>query len=333
MYQILKRILFLLDAEPAHKVALESLRLLRALGLIDLFAPKTEGHSKELLGLKFPNVLGLAAGFDKNADYLEILGELGFGHIEVGTVTPRAQPGNPKPRLFRLLEDRAVINRMGFNNRGLTELVRNIEKQCFSGILGVNIGKNFDTPLESAEADYLTCFQAVYEFADYITVNVSSPNTAGLRSLQTKESLTRIIAPLKEAGVNLATVHGKNVPLLVKFAPDLEQEDLEVIAEVLVSEKVDGLIATNTTITREGLKSPLASQQGGLSGAPLTLKARSKVQEFRKLLGQDFPIIGVGGIMSGADAQAMLDAGADLLQIYTGFVYEGPKLIEDILSL
>jgi dihydroorotate dehydrogenase len=282
--------------------------------------------------LRFPNRVGLAAGFDKSAWYVDDLAQLGFGFIEVGTVTPRPQPGNPPPNLFRLVEDRALINRMGFNNDGVEVTVRRLEKRRFGGVCGVNIGKNFDTPLENARSDYLTCLRAVYATADYVTVNVSSPNTPGLRELQGEEALEELIAELANEREKLIGVHGKRVPLLVKIAPDLDAGGVESVSRVLSSSGVDGVIATNTTIARSpALRSRHANESGGLSGAPLHDASVNVIRMLRAQLGATFPIVGVGGIRSVEDARASRAAGAGLIQLYTGLIYEGPGLIADLI--
>jgi dihydroorotate dehydrogenase len=285
------------------------------------------------LGLQFAHPLGLAAGFDKNGDCLDALGGMGFSHVELGTVTPRPQAGNPKPRMFRIPDKRALVNRMGFNNKGVEHLVERMPRSRYAGIRGISIGKNFDTPLESAQNDYLICLRKVYPVADYIAVNVSSPNTARLRELQSADGLERILGPLLEERVHLAQQHGKHVPLLVKVAPDLEPQQISVLASTLRALQIDGVIATNTSTDLSTLGAAWPeNRRGGLSGAPLHELSVSVVAQLRRELGPGFPIIGVGGILSACDALSTLAAGANLIQIYTGFTYRGEALIEEILD-
>ena len=330
-YRLIRPLLFRLSPDAAHGVATRSLRVLSALRGFE--APTVvNGSAFELMGLRFPNVVGLAAGFDKSGRYVDALAQLGFGFIEVGTVTPRPQPGNPRPNLFRLVEDRALINRMGFNNDGVEAAVRRLEKRRYRGICGVNIGKNFDTPLEEAVDDYLTCFRAVHATADYVTVNISSPNTPGLRDLQGEESLDQLLTELVNAREVLSGTHRKRVPLLVKIAPDLDEDGLLSICRVLLRSGVDGVVATNTTTARpSSLRSPYASEAGGLSGAPLHAVSVSVIGFLRKQLGPAFPIIGVGGISSIEMARAARSAGANLIQLYTGLIYEGPRLVRRVI--
>ena len=334
LYKFVRPVIFQLDSESAHHLAMNGLRIGNALGLSGIVSPGRIERPVECFGLRFPNAIGLAAGFDKNGDAIDALGELGFGFLELGTVTPRPQPGNPKPRLFRLPQARAIINRMGFNNKGVDYLVNRLEKSRFKGVRGVNIGKNFDTPLEQAHQDYLICYQKVYPHADYIVVNVSSPNTEGLRSLQTRENLKGILEPLLEERRRLSREQGTEVPLLVKIAPDLSEQELNEIAQVLPELGLDGVIATNTTISRDAVAGlPYAQEKGGLSGAPLQEPSREVVTFLRNALGPDFPIIGVGGLMSAEDARKLVDAGANLLQVYTGLIYQGPNLIRQIAEV
>jgi dihydroorotate dehydrogenase len=323
-------ILTRLDPELAHDLGLAGLRWLRPLcGVPDLPA----GMTVNCCGLKFAHPLGLAAGFDKSGDYLDALGALGFSHVELGTVTPRPQPGNVKPRMFRIPESRALINRMGFNNKGVDHLVAQVSRSRYRGIRGISIGKNFDTPLENAQDDYLACLRKVYAFADYVAVNVSSPNTARLRELQGHDGLQRIVGALLEERRVLQERHGKRVPLLVKVAPDLVPEQISALAVDLRTLEVDGVIATNTSTDHSALgNAPAAAQPGGLSGAPLHPLSVRVISQLRADLGANFPIVGVGGIVSADHALATLRAGANLIQIYTGFAYLGPKLIEEILS-
>jgi dihydroorotate dehydrogenase len=322
-------ILTRLNPESAHDLGLAGLRRLGSLWS----APRFPSHwSLRCLGLEFAHPLGLAAGFDKNGDCLDALGSMGFSHVELGTVTPRPQPGNPKPRMFRLPAERALINRMGFNNKGVDHLVEQLSRSRYPGIRGISIGKNFDTPIENAQDDYLACLRKVYVLADYVAVNISSPNTARLRELQGRDGLERILGALQEERHVLQTRHGKRVPLLVKVAPDLTAEQISALALDLRALEVDGVIATNTSIDRSMLgKSPSAGQSGGLSGAPLHALSIKVISQLRSELGADFPIIGVGGIVDSDHALATLRAGANLIQVYTGFAYRGPILVEEIL--
>lgn len=286
-----------------------------------------------LLGLDFPNRVGLAAGFDKNAADIDALGRLGFGFIEVGTVTPRPQPGNPRPNLFRLVEDEALVNRLGFNNEGAVAAVRRLEARRYGGVCGVNIGKNFDTPLADSVQDYVSCLRTVYAVADYVTVNISSPNTPGLRGLQEPESLRPLLSELLSIREQLQSIHGKRVPVLVKLSPDLSDEDLLEVAHELVELRVDGIVATNTTVTRPAtLRSRNAGEAGGLSGRPLHARSVAVVRALREMTGPAFPLLGVGGIVSAEHGARTRAAGADLLQLYTGLIYRGPALIAEVLE-
>jgi dihydroorotate dehydrogenase len=319
-----------LDPELAHDLGLAGLRWLRPLW------PALEVPADlavRCLGLRFAHPLGLAAGFDKNGDYLDALGAMGFSHVELGTVTPRPQPGNPKPRMFRIPEASALINRMGFNNKGVDHLVAQVSRSRYPGIRGISIGKNVDTPLENAQDDYLICLRKVYAVADYIAVNISSPNTARLRELQGRDGLERILGTLLEERRVLQARHGKRVPLLVKVAPDLTPEQISALARDLRSLEVDGAIATNTTTDRSALiNAPATAQAGGLSGAPLHPLSMRVISQLRAELGAGFPLIGVGGIVSAEHARATLRAGANLIQIYTGFAYRGSALLEEIVD-
>ena len=319
-----------LDPELAHGLGLEALRMTGP------FWPRLTVPASlqvECMGLRFSHCLGLAAGFDKNGDCLDGLGALGFSHVELGTVTPRPQPGNPKPRMFRFRDDCALINRMGFNNKGVEHLVAQLSRSHYPGIRGVSIGKNFDTPLEKAQDDYLHCLRKVYAFADYVAINVSSPNTARLRELQGSEGLQRIVAPLLEERALLTQHTGKRVPLLIKVAPDLDEEALRALAQDVRSLQIDGIIATNTSIDHAQLSAPPAAPiPGGLSGAPIHARSVRVIARLRAELGAAFPIIGVGGIVSADSALATLQAGATLLQVYTGFAYRGAALIDEILA-
>ena len=332
MYSLLRRALFLSDPETAHGLALEGLRLGYGAGATRLLFCKTRSLPVTVMGLQFPNPVGLAAGMDKNGDYIDALGSLGFGFIEVGTVTPRPQPGNPKPRIFRIEKANAMINRLGFNNKGVDHLVRQVKKRQFSGILGINIGKNFDTPNDKAADDYLICLEKVYPHADYITVNISSPNTRGLRDLQDVEQLDTLLAALNSRRLELADEHQVRVPLVVKVAPDLDDGQIPGMARIVVRNEFDGLIATNTTISRDTVKGLLhADEQGGLSGAPVRDMANHVLSEFRAHLPAAIALIGTGGIMHGEDAAEKIQLGAELVQFYTGFVYKGPDLVDDCL--
>lgn len=333
MYFFLRRLLFALPAETAHEVSLDGLGAAERLGLIKLIAEKVPEKPLDVMGLRFPNPVGLSAGLDKNADYFNALGALGFGFVEVGTVTPRAQPGNPKPRLFRLEEYEAIINRMGFNNQGVDYLIANVKKRRYGGVLGINIGKNVDTPVEHAVDDYLIGFEKVYPWADYIAVNVSSPNTPGLRSLQFGDNLQRLLTPLKSLQSSLCTRYGRYVPLAIKIAPDMNDEELIESARCLKNVGVDGIIATNTTTGREGVeKSHYASEAGGLSGTPVREKSTHVIRVLAEELGKEIPIIGVGGVDSAEAAREKINAGASLIQIYTGFIYKGPRLVREIVE-
>ncbi len=285
------------------------------------------------MGLEFPNPVGVAPGLDKNGDYFEALGDLGFGFVEIGTVTPRPQPGNPRPRVFRLTRAQAMINRLGFNNKGVDHLVRRVRNHRYQGVLGINIGKNFDTPIENAADDYLFCLDRVYPYADYITVNISSPNTKNLRDLQGEDALDQLLGRISERRMELSDQHGRRVPLAVKVAPDLEDSAMPVIAKVVVRHGMDAVIATNTTISRDGVDGMKhADEAGGLSGAPLKARADKVLAAFRSLLPEEIALIGVGGITTGQDAVDKLDLGADLVQFYTGMVYRGPALVTECLQ-
>lgn len=334
MYPLLRSCLFQLPAETAHDVALSSLRSVNRFGLSGLVSASIPAVSPtEVMGISFPNKVGLAAGLDKNAAYVDGLAALGFGFIEVGTITPVGQPGNPKPRMFRIPEKQAIINRMGFNNEGIDHLIENVKAAKYSGILGINIGKNKDTPAEKAVNDYLICMQKAYGHADYITVNLSSPNTPGLRDLQFGEPLEQLLAALKAEQKVLADKHGKYVPVAVKIAPDMDSSDLSSVADSLRKYELDGVIATNTTITRDavaGLSN--AEEAGGLSGGPLSDVSTEVIRELAGYLQGELPIIGVGGIVDGDNAAAKIAAGASLVQLYSGFIYKGPQLIADAIK-
>ena len=329
LYTLLRPLLFKLDPESAHRVTFSGIELIRKFGLLKTVSIPCQ--PRNVMGLNFPNPVGLAAGLDKNGEYLDALAALGFGFIEIGTVTPRPQPGNPAPRIFRIPEARALINRLGFNNHGVDQLVENVKRSAYGGILGINIGKNFDTPLEKAVDDYLTGLQKVYRYASYVTVNISSPNTQNLRQLQAADALDELLGRLKSEQAGLAQRHGKYVPMAVKIAPDLDEMQIQAIAALLMKHRIDGVIATNTTITRTGIEHlPQAQESGGLSGAPLTQRATTVVRQLHCLLQGAVPIIGVGGIMSADDAHGKLTAGASLIQLYTGLIYRGPDLVKEI---
>jgi dihydroorotate dehydrogenase len=333
MYALARPLLFALDAEVAHRLTLSSLRVAHRLGLLSVRSVPQSGQLIDLMGLTFTNRIGLAAGFDKNASCVDAMGALGFGFVEVGTVTPKPQAGNPKPRVFRLARARAVVNRMGFPNEGAAAAVLRLRRRRFTGVCGVNIGKNAATPLEQATDDYVAAFQAVYEYADYVTINISSPNTQGLRQLQQGEQLRPLLQALLQTRAQLAERVGWRVPLVVKLSPDLAPDELAATAQVIGELALDGVIATNTTLDRAavtGLKH--ADRPGGLSGEPLRARALTVVRQLRGLLGPDMPLIGVGGIASAADAAAMFAAGADLIQVYTGLIYRGPALVRELVA-
>lgn len=332
-YPLLRSLLFSLDPEKSHDLSLAMMGRMQDSPFRFLLEQKRVEDPFELWGLKFPNRVGLAAGLDKNGAYIEALGALGFGFIEVGTVTPRPQPGNPKPRLFRLKGSEAIINRMGFNNLGVDNLVENVKRAKFNGVLGINIGKNKDTPEERAVDDYIIGMEKVYPHADYITVNISSPNTPGLRDLQFGEVLDELLHSIKDKQNNLALRHRKQVPVLVKIAPDLTDAEIEQTADSFLSHKVDGVIATNTTLSREAVTGQaFADEAGGLSGRPLTVMSTQVLQKLNTALKGEIPIIGVGGIHDGNTAVEKINAGASLVQIYSCFIYQGPALIHKAAS-
>jgi dihydroorotate dehydrogenase len=330
LYPLFRPFLFALDAETAHDAVFAALDAAARTGVLRALAPRVPPSPVTAMGLDFPNRIGLAAGLDKNAAHIDALGALGFGFLECGTVTPRAQPGNPRPRLFRLPEADALINRMGFNNDGVERFLRNAERAHWRGILGLNIGKNFDTPNARAVDDYVTCLRAVYARASYVTVNVSSPNTKGLRDLQSEEALDHLLGRLKQVQTALADEHGKYTPIAVKIAPDLTPAAIEGIARLLVRRRIDGVVATNTTTSRPGIAGLRhADETGGLSGRPLRAQATAVVRALAKALDGALPIVGVGGILSGSDAKEKIDAGATLVQLYTGLIYKGPDLVAE----
>ena len=331
-YALTRPFLFGLDPEAAHDLAMAGLQRLQNTPAQCLWQQLRVPDPVQLLGLRWPNRVGLAAGLDKNGQCIDGLGAMGFGSIEVGTVTPKAQPGTPKPRMFRLPEARALINRLGFNNQGLAAFIANVQRahsfRAQGGVLGLNIGKNASTPIERAVDDYLLGLEGVYAHADYVTVNISSPNTQNLRSLQSDAALDALLSALQQRRQMLAQQHGKNVPLLVKIAPDLDDAQIAMMAATLRRNEIDGVIATNTTVSRDAVQGlQHAGETGGLSGAPVLQASNHVIRLLRQALGPAYPIIGVGGVMSGADARSKIEAGADLVQIYTGLIYQGPALV------
>lgn len=333
LYPLLRPLLFSLDPETAHEVTLKLLNVAHVSGVAKLIYPVIEDKPVKVMGLTFKNPVGLAAGMDKNGDYIAALSALGFGFVEIGTVTPRPQPGNPKPRLFRLPEHQAIINRMGFNNSGIDHLLSQIKKSSYSNILGINIGKNFDTPIKNAVDDYLIGLRKAYTSANYITINISSPNTKNLRQLQQGDEIKALIAALKEEQLKLQQEHGTYVPLAIKIAPDLTDDEITHIAGLLLAFEIDGVIATNTTVARNKIAGhPLAHEAGGLSGAPVKDQATHVVRGLAAECQGKVAIIAAGGILSAEDAQEKLQAGASLVQIYSGMIYRGPQLIEDIVK-
>lgn len=334
IYSLLKPLLFQLDAEKAHDLTLKNLKTAEQLKLLKLLPKPPACVPRKVMGVEFPNPVGLAAGLDKNAAYIDGLAALGFGFIEVGTITPRPQPGNPKPRLFRVKEAQGIINRFGFNNLGVDQLVRNVQAAKYRGVLGINIGKNFDTPNERAVDDYLICMQKVYAHASYITVNISSPNTKNLRQLQEKEALSALLASLKAEQTKLAQQYGRYVPVALKIAPDLVEAQVIEIADLLKHHQIDGVIATNTTLARDAVQGmPNGEETGGLSGAPVRHQSTLVIQQLSRQLAGELPIIGVGGILSGADAVEKMTAGASLVQVYSGLIYRGPGLVSEICKV
>ena len=345
-YSLARRFLFGLDPEVAHEVTMAGLAMAQGTPLQMAYCSPRVDDPIELAGLRFPNRVGMAAGLDKNARCIDGLGAMGFGFVEVGTVTPQAQPGNPKPRMFRIPQAQALINRLGFNNEGLNAFVRNVQRSALRRnknpglLLGLNIGKNAATPMERATEDYLACLDGVYPHADYVTVNISSPNTKNLRALQSDEALDSLLGALAQRREYLAQLNSRpdgyggmkahRVPLFLKIAPDLDETQIEVIAATLVRHGMDGVVATNTTLSREAVKNyPHAQEAGGLSGAPVLEMSNKVIAQLRTALGPDFPIIGVGGILNASDAVSKIRAGADVVQIYTGLIYKGPQLVKD----
>jgi len=330
LYPLLRNLLFKLDAEKAHNFSLKSLKLVELFKLSALLFGKKKLLPTRVMGLDFPNPVGLAAGLDKNGDYFQALSNCGFGFVEIGTVTPLPQPGNPQPRMFRLIEAEAVINRMGFNNLGVDYLVERVKETNYQGVLGINIGKNKNTPEEKAVDDYLICLQKVYQYADYITVNISSPNTPGLRDLQFGDALDDLLSALKKEQTKLADQYDRYVPLAVKIAPDMDDEAVESVADTFIKHKIDAVIATNTTLSRAGVESlEYGNEQGGLSGKPVRDKSDHVLKVLATHLNNKIPVIAAGGVSSGEDALNKIRLGASLVQVYTGFIYQGPQLIQD----
>jgi len=333
LYPFFRPLLFSLNPETAHEVTLKLLKVASDSGLSKLLYPAIADKPVTVMGLSFKNPVGLAAGLDKNGDYIDALAAIGFGFIEIGTVTPRPQPGNPKPRLFRLPEYNAIINRMGFNNLGIDHLLEQVKNSPYQGILGINIGKNFDTPIANAADDYLIGLRKAYPLASYITINISSPNTQNLRQLQQGDEIKNLIAQLKEEQLKLQQEHSRYVPLVLKIAPDLTDEEIRHIGRLLLEYAIDGVIATNTTIARDAIANhPLAKETGGLSGAPVKEKSTYVVRGLASELGGKIPIIAAGGILNAEDAQEKIAAGASLVQVYSGLIYRGPELVADIVN-
>ncbi|WED23166.1 quinone-dependent dihydroorotate dehydrogenase [Vibrio sp. JC009] len=333
LYRLARTGFFQLDAEKAHDLAIENFKRIQGTPLDLVYRQTLPNRQVDCMGITFKNPVGLAAGLDKNGECIDAFGAMGFGFIEVGTVTPRPQPGNDKPRLFRITEAEALINRMGFNNKGVDQLVENVQKANYDGVLGINIGKNKDTPLEKGSEDYLICMEKTYQHAGYIAVNISSPNTPGLRSLQYGEALDDLLSDLKAKQKDLEARHGKYVPLALKIAPDLSDEEIVQICDSLVRHNIDGVIATNTTLDRSIVKGmKFAEETGGLSGRPLQSRSTEVIRMVNKELGDKLPIIGVGGIDSYVSAKEKMMAGAKLVQVYSGFIYHGPGLVRDIVK-
>lgn len=331
-YELARKYMFSRDAEWAHDFALSNLKRFANSPISLAWKQSLEDKPVEVFGIRFPNPVGLAAGLDKNGACIDAFGQMGFGFVEIGTITPRPQPGNPKPRMFRIPEKNAIINRMGFNNLGVDKLVENVKRAKYKGVLGINIGKNKDTPNEKGHEDYVICMEKVYQYADYITVNISSPNTPGLRDLQFGDSLTTLLSAVKTSQLALEKQHHKYVPVLVKIAPDMDEVAIEQVVECIVKEGMDGIIATNTTLSRDAVQGlEHAEEAGGLSGDPVRDMSTEVIRKIRSI-NQEIPIIGVGGISSAQAAKEKLEAGATLVQIYSNFIYQGPKLIKDIVE-
>ncbi|GAB3531704.1 quinone-dependent dihydroorotate dehydrogenase [Photobacterium alginatilyticum] len=333
IYRLARSVIFKLDAEKAHDLAIQNFSRFTGTPLDLFYRQHVPDRPVEVMGIKFKNPVGLAAGLDKNGECIDAFGAMGFGFVEVGTVTPRPQPGNDKPRLFRVIPAEGIINRFGFNNLGVDNLVENVKKAKFDGVIGINIGKNKDTPVEKGAEDYLICMEKVYPYAGYIAVNISSPNTPGLRSLQYGEALDDLLSQLKQKQKELAEKHGKYVPLALKIAPDLEDQEIVQIAESLIKNEIDGVIGTNTTLDRSLVKNmPHCDEAGGLSGRPLQSRSTEVIRRLAEELDGALPIIGVGGIDSAISAREKMMAGAQLVQVYSGFIYHGPKLVKDIVT-
>ncbi len=331
-YCLVKPFVFTLDPETAHELTIGGLATLQKTGMVPAYRPPRTAPVT-VMGLEFPNRVGLAAGLDKNGDAIDALASWGFGFIEIGTVTPRPQPGNPKPRLFRLPKAEGIINRMGFNNRGVDALVRNVQAARYKGILGINIGKNFDTPIERAADDYLACLDKVYAHASYVAINISSPNTKNLRQLQGDAELDALLGTLKARQTELTQRHGKYVPLALKIAPDLDDAQIASIADALRRHRIDAAIATNTTLSREGVEQlPHGDEAGGLSGAPLFEKSTGVLRRLTFTLAGEVPVIAAGGVSDGARAQTKIEAGAALVQVYSGLIYRGPALVRECIE-
>lgn len=333
IYELLRPLLFKLDPEIAPNLTLHGLVRLHDLGLLRAFLPSVPAVPKRVMGLDFPNPVGLAAGLDKNGEAIDALADFGFGFLEIGAVTPRPQPGNPKPRLFRLPQAQAIINRMGFNNLGVDNLLSNLENSSFKGVLGVNLGKNFDTPIEKAADDYLICLEKLYGKVSFVTVNISSPNTKNLRALQGGDELDALLTAIKSGQQRLSQQHGKYMPVAIKIAPDLDARQIADMAALFKKHQIDGLIATNTTLSRtEVAELPHGNETGGLSGLPVREKSTQVIRAFHAALAGEVPIIGAGGILSGADAREKINAGAELVQFYTGLIYRGPLLVKECVE-
>lgn len=333
MYPLIRKIFFQCDPEKIHEFTIKSLKNMGGKPISWMYKARVPAKPVEVMGIKFPNPVGLAAGLDKNGECINAFDAMGFGFVEIGTITPRPQPGNEKPRIFRLPEANAVINRMGFNNKGVDYLVEQVRQANFNGVLGINIGKNKDTPEENAKDDYIACMKKVYDYASYITINISSPNTPGLRSLQYGEALNELLSAIKDEQSKLAEQYNKYIPVAVKIAPDLTEDEIKDIAQCLIKNKIDAVIATNTTLARDDVKHlEHGNEMGGLSGQPVRKQSTEVIRLLSSILQDKMPIIGVGGIDSAEAAQEKLAAGASLVQVYTGFIYQGPDLVRDIVQ-
>ena len=331
LYPLIRPLLFRLEPEAAHRLTLNVLAAAHRIRIPQLYHGLNHVFPRQIMGLTFDNPVGLAAGLDKNADYVDALAALGFGFVEIGTVTPRPQPGNPPPRMFRLPKAQAIVNRMGFNSKGIDYVIEQVRKLRYQGVLGINIGKNFDTPIERAVDDYIAALRKIYRYASYVTINISSPNTQNLRQLQKQGEMSSLLQALKTEQTSLEIKHKKHVPLVIKIAPDLDQNEIRHIAKALLDHQIDGVIATNTTLSRQGVHGmPDSTEAGGMSGAPLTRQATRVVADLAQHLNGKIPIIASGGIMNTGDALDKMDAGASLIQLYSGLIYQGPKLVHDI---